>query len=265
MQQWERLKGELQTYSRRRPELSPLHRIVSAGLEKLQSSWESLFQHKYGALRFEVIEAFQKFLNCGILRHGCAKAECTNPQCGHTELIPFSCKRRCLCSSCNAKRAVLFAEKLNYEILLNLPHNHVVFSLPKRIRLFFKFDRSNLDILYHAAWTAWKECLEELCPTGRTGAVMELHPAGDLLQWHPHLHGIHLAGLLLPDGTFMPLQPEQETLCRRFRQHVLTALVKKELLTQDAVDNMNSWPHSGFNVHIHPSPALWAVLRRTSR
>ena len=111
---------------------------------------------QYGALRDEVLESLDKFLECGILKHGCGRAHCTNPACNHSELIPFSCKQRCLCPSCDAKRAVLFAEKLEHEVLLKLPHQHAVFTIPKRVRPYFRFDRSNISILYQASWQAWQ-------------------------------------------------------------------------------------------------------------
>ena len=92
---WERQKNELRAYARRIPESTPLYQIVSAGRDKLEHYWELLFEHQYGALRLEVLQALDQFLECGILVHGCAKAECTNPECDHAEIIAFSCKRRC--------------------------------------------------------------------------------------------------------------------------------------------------------------------------
>jgi hypothetical protein len=70
------------------------------------------------------------------------------------------------------------------------------------------------------------------------------------LAWHSHRHVLFLAGALLPDGTFVPLQIDTEKLRDRFADKVLAALVGEELLTQDAVDNMKSWPHSGFSAFL---------------
>ena len=247
---WEREVAKQRRYSHRMAEATPLYRLVSAGRDNLVQSWELLFQHRYGALRNEVVESFDKFLECGILRHGVARAHCTNPECNHSELIPFSCKQRCLCGSCDAKRAVIFAEKLEHEILLKLPHNHVIFTLPKRLRPYFRFDRSNLGLLYKAAWDAWAACVAELCPTGKTGAIMALHSAGKLLQWHPHAHALCLAGAIMPDGSFKPLQIDAARLRQEFEIRVLAALVRKELITQEVADNILSWEHSGFSTFI---------------
>lgn len=247
---WEREIEKQRQYGHRDARATPMYQIVSAGRDKLVASWELLFQHQYGALRDVVPETFDKFLECGILKHGCGRAECTNPECNHSELIPFSCKQRCLCSSCDAKRAVLFAERLEHEILLKLPHQHAIFTVPKRIRPFFRFDRSNLSILYQASWEAWSESILELCLDGSTGAVMALHSAGETLVWHPHAHSLVLSGALKPDGSFVPLQVDSSKLCERFQRNVLSALVDKELITQDIADNMLSWEHSGFSAFL---------------
>ncbi|NBW41892.1 hypothetical protein EBR25_12965 [bacterium] len=57
-----------------------------------------------------------------ILLHGCARAECE--KCNHSELIAFSCKRRNLCPSCDAKRALIFGEHLHENVLLPYEHSH---------------------------------------------------------------------------------------------------------------------------------------------
>jgi len=45
---------------------------------------------------------FRRYLECGILAHGFARARCA--ACGHAFLVAFSCKGRALCPSCNACR-----------------------------------------------------------------------------------------------------------------------------------------------------------------
>jgi len=104
--------------------------------------------------------------------------------------------------------------------------------------------------VYHAAWESWKELILEQCPTGTPAAVLALHSAGDLLAWHPHVHGLFLAGAMLLDGTFYPVTIDQERLQVLFADKVLLALLDEGLLTQEDVDNIKSWPHSGFNVFI---------------
>lgn len=122
-------------------------------------------------------DSFLKYLDCGVLAHGCARAACES--CKHSILIAFSCKRRALCPSCQAKRAVIFAEHLHEEVLLPHEDRQLIFTIPKRLRIYFRYDRSLLKHLYTAAWQTWQEFVRMRFPYGTPGAVMALHTAGD--------------------------------------------------------------------------------------
>ena len=82
---WDTSKKRLAKRTRRRPEETVLYRLVYEHRNELEWCREERFQHEYGALRDEVLAAFDAYLNCGILLHGCARAECE--KCDHSELI----------------------------------------------------------------------------------------------------------------------------------------------------------------------------------
>lgn len=92
---WQSTREHTSDYTARNPWDSPLYRIVYHYRDEFEYNYGELFEESYGFLRQEVLEAFDRFLNCGILRHGCARAWCEN--CEHSILIAFSCKRRGLC------------------------------------------------------------------------------------------------------------------------------------------------------------------------
>lgn len=236
-------------YAARRPTETALYRLVFNYREAFGRSWEIFFQHDYGALRHEVLDALDKYLNCGILAYGAARAVC--PKCNHSILVAFSCKRRCLCPSCDAKRSLVFAENLVSNILLPYPQRHLVFSIPKRLRCFFKFNRKIMTHLYAAAWGAWDDYVQEetICDS-RTGMVAALHTAGDLLAWHPHSHNIALSGAIDASGTFheLPYTLNTDRICELFREKVFAALIKESLLDEETVASMKTWQHSGFSV-----------------
>jgi hypothetical protein len=154
---WEKAKDKLQHYKRRSPETSSLYQIVYHSRDDLQFQWESRFQHQYGCLRDEVLKTFDEYLNCGILAHGAARVYCDG--CKHSLLIAFSCKRRGVCPSCGAKREVKFAEHIYGEVIEDIPHRHTVFTIPKRLRVFFKYDRKLNTLLFRAAWGALSQVL----------------------------------------------------------------------------------------------------------
>ncbi|MCP4202666.1 MAG: hypothetical protein GY769_12115 [bacterium] len=74
--------------------------------------------------------------------------------------------------------------------------------------------------------------------------------AGELLNFHPHVHVLVTDGGFLPDGTFRPLAWfDSQHVERLFRAEVLRMLLAKELITEAIVDNLLSWSHSGFSAH----------------
>ena len=54
--------------------------------------------------------------------------------------------------ACHQKRVVEFGEWLCTEVLKYVPHRQWVFSIPKRLRIYFMFDRKLLTKLSRCAW-----------------------------------------------------------------------------------------------------------------
>jgi len=181
---WDKARSEVKQYRRREPEKSALYQIVNQFREELPIIWEDQFQQTYGVLRSEVLKALDEYQNCGFLSHGAARAYCDS--CRHSILVAFSCKKRGICPSCSAKRAVIFAEHLYDPVLEKVEHRHVVFSLPKRIRAYFRYDRKLNNILFNAAWVSTQECLGT---GGNSACVLTLQTSGEALNFNQHLHG----------------------------------------------------------------------------
>ena len=243
---WERSKERQLRYVRRRPEITHLYRIIFNHREDLSYTWEERFQQRYGVLRDCVLKAFDAYLDCGILAHGAARAHCGN--CNHSILIAFSCKQRGVCPSCSTKRALIFAENLHDNILAHVPHRHVVFSLPKRLRVYFRYDRKLHQILFTSAWESLREMYEAPVPDGVPGAVLALHTCGEALNHNPHIHGICTDGVFLPDGSFQQVPKlSTEKLTELLTHKVLSELKAKDLITDTAIAQLLSQSHTGFS------------------
>ena len=103
-------------YRRRRPERTLLYRTVQTHL----ATWLVLAGEGDGdPIPAHVEREFRRYLECGVLAHGFARARCG--QCGHDFLIAFSCKGRGVCPSCNARRMVATAAHLTDHVLPPLP------------------------------------------------------------------------------------------------------------------------------------------------
>ena len=245
---WEQSRRRLACYRRRQPEKSALYRIVSSERDRLPLVWEERFQAQYGALRPVVLETFDQYLNCGLLQNGAARVYCD--ACRHSFLVAFSCKTRCFCPSCSAKRAVKFAEHLYQDVLEDVEQRHVVASIPIRLRCFFRYDRKLLDLLFGALWQSLRELL---CPAdGVPGLVATVQTAGESLRWNPHDHGVLSNGTWNAAGVFVPFDEigpaTTQQLTHRFAELILAALEARGLIDSDVTAQILSQEHTGFSV-----------------
>ena len=89
-----RVAPTTQCYQRRRPEKTLWYRTVQTHFE----TWLALSSGESNESPPAHVEsAFRRYLECGILAHGFARAHCDG--CGHDFLIAFSCKGRGVCPS----------------------------------------------------------------------------------------------------------------------------------------------------------------------
>lgn len=88
--------------------------------------------------------------------------------------------------------------------------------------------------------------------TAVPGAVACLQSAGNLLDWHPHVHLLVSWGLFHRDGSFLPIQatPDPETVARVFRHRVLRMLLAEGAIEESVVRSLLAWPHTGFGTHV---------------
>jgi len=241
---WEESRAKLQHYKRRSPEKSSLYRLVYNEHERLEQSWEERFQPEYGVLRDEVKQTLEEYLNCGLVCHGAARLLCDT--CKYSTLLSFSCKKRGVCPSCGAKRAVKFAEHVYEEILLPVEHRHIVFTIPKRLRVYFRYDRKLLSILFVSAWQSVSKYLG-----AKTGLVLTAQTAGEALNYHPHLHGIITNGEVTEAGKVEPFKAiDLKHLNREFCSRVLGKLKVRKLISKEHQEQIRSQEHSGFSVWV---------------
>ena len=237
-------------YKPRRPRESPLYRLVAQHLEELLRVWPVRFLRQHGPLRPVVERVLREFLKCGLLEHGFARLWCG--ECRRSVLVAFSCRGRSFCPSCEKKKQLLWAEWLREELLGEVAHRHVVLTIPRLLRPLFRRRRELLTELGRAA----AEAVSELVRRGvggdaRPGIVVSIATAGDLVQWHPHLHLLTTDGGKTADGSWPPL-PEWDALLlmRLFRERLLARLVLAHAISAELVTKLLAWRHPGFSVHV---------------
>ncbi|MGQ9673842.1 MAG: transposase zinc-binding domain-containing protein [Candidatus Aminicenantales bacterium] len=136
-------------YRLRHPERTVLYRVLFHYFDRFLAEYESRFEKEYGFLRPIIKEVVERYLDCGNPRCGFARIRC--PDCGEERLLMFSCRTRGFCPSCHAKRLEEWGEWMREELLLDVPHLKVVFTIPRMLRIFFNYKRRLLGSLCRAA------------------------------------------------------------------------------------------------------------------
>ena len=91
-------------YRPRRPSDSVLYRCVQEHLEIRLAQCRDGHDDEWSVPEHVEYE-FRRYLECGVLAHGFARARCGD--CSHNFLIAFSCKGRGVCPLCNGRRMVV--------------------------------------------------------------------------------------------------------------------------------------------------------------
>src|SRR3990172_5281232 len=187
----EALKG---VYKPRNPQSTSFYKLVEDHGERLKNVYSDRYEHQFGYYRSITEKVFFKYLDCGILRHGFARIHCDH--CHNESLLAFSCKTRSFCPSCHfslrsmqalPKRSVVFAEWVCDEVLEPLTHRHYVFSIPKILRTYFRYNRKLLSRLSRCAYETVKEMMQAVMEdnTVTPGMIVAIQTFGSSdIHWH---------------------------------------------------------------------------------
>ena len=139
-----------------------------------------------------------------------------------------------------------FAEHIYSAVIEDVPHRHTVFTISKRLRVFFRYDRKLNSILFRAAWGSLSQVLG--IDERELAAIFTVQTAGEALNHHPHLHGLLADGYWKDDGLTKFLEVDLKAITQAFAERVLAQLHKRELLSDDDVAQILSQDHTGFGV-----------------
>lgn len=186
----------------------------------------------------------------GYARYECLGCE-DNPL---PKFVCFTCKSR-FCHRCGKKYTDDWSDK-QQEMIFNVPHRHMVFTIPKELRNVFFKDRRRLNELskqvaevfqYHNYQRSKKRGL-------RSGIITVIHTFGRDLNFNPHIHALVTEGALdnqnewVSSGGYIPY----EYLRKSWQKVVLDLLKKWYPSNHQVADLINElykrYPH-GFYVN----------------
>ncbi len=229
--------------------MSPFFRLVEEHFHEFERVYPQKYAKQYGFWRSIIRSSIDKFIKCGDLKEGFARVKCK--KCGKELFVAFSCRQRCCCPSCHQKRTLLLSLHLGEDVLAQVPHRQFVFTIPKRLRIYFRYNRKYLGKLAHAAWETVRDVfVDEIGYEGAFPAMIAgVQTFGDLINFHPHIHAIVPCGVFMESGKFIEIkQIPAERFLAIWEKKVFEFLLKEEVITPAIVDNMRSWEHSGFSI-----------------
>ena len=146
--------------------------------DEFEQVYPQRFQKQYGFWRPVIRDSIDKFLKCGDLKEGFARVRC--PECGTEFFVAFSCRQQYCCPSCDQKWVLLLGHRLADEIFSDVSHRQWVFTIPKRLRILFRFDRRLFGTLYRLAYKSICEVMQQ--ESGDNDAVPDMIAATQNIQ-----------------------------------------------------------------------------------
>ena len=119
-------------YRQRHPERTVFYSVLFHHFDRFVGEYDLRFEREYGKWRPVIAGVVEKYFDCGNLKNGFARIRCAS--CKSEYLLAFSCKGRGFCPSYSAKRSVMWGEFIRTRVLADVPHRHLVFSIPKMFR-----------------------------------------------------------------------------------------------------------------------------------
>ena len=189
-----------------------------------EENWGSFGAKHKGLIRPVVLENVQKVMSCGdknILGYNTYVC----PECGKKKFVAHTCKSR-FCNACGKIKNDEWVEKAQTR-LFNIPHKHIVLTIPWELRTLFLENRHLLSLLHQASGQAildWAETVHLL-----PGVVSILHTFGSKLNFNCHIHVLYsLGGVNLTTGKFKEYDfIPAESIKARFKTIILGKLRKE--------------------------------------
>lgn len=191
--------------------------------------WDGFYEkYKHRIIRTSIVKNVESLIACRDFANGYQFYSC--PNCENFHIVAFTCKSR-FCPSCGKKYSDARAKAIS-EICIDVPHRHMVFTIPSEVRNLFQINRDLIDDLFAAvdqtfkyiATSKWSKKHEY-----KFGFISTLHTFGRALNFNPHLHVIIAEGMFDKNNKFKNVNYFDYELLRKSFQFSLLDLVEKRL------------------------------------
>ena len=214
-------------------------------IKTIIEEYRDLFKRKYSHVLLPgQLKALYSMINCRTPECGEMVLECTDDDCDHTQMQPYSCGNRS-CPQCQNHETTKWVERQKKK-LLPVVYFLVTFTVPFELRW---SAYCNQKMFFDALFDASSEALKELAANprhldGELGMTGVLHTNSRKLDIHPHIHFIIPGGAVnrkkklwkKKNGKFLlPRKP----LAKLFKGKLLAILKEKGIAFPSKVYSMD--------------------------
>ena len=201
--------------------------------------------------------SLRAFLECGIPRFGVVRFLCKG--CQTSLFVPYSCKRRMVCPSCDSKRAAVETERALSEILPCVPYRQWVLTVPKRLRYFVNRNPALSGELSRILAGTLARFYRSRARADRDSAPGQYHAIqrfGSKVNLHVHVHAVVSDGVFALEGGTLKFHPaptptasELAELSRQLRRRILKRMLRLKAVPEESAAEMLARTHGGFFNH----------------
>ena len=144
--------------------------------------------------------------------------------------------------------------KLAIPLSTNLDLTSVGVLDPQNVETIFSIPSRASSDLARLAYETVREMMAAASdePDARPGMVAVIQTFSSSLKFNPHIHGIVTRGVFLSNGQWHPIPYVDAHKAELvFRHKLLRFLRDRDLISEERIDLLLSWQHSGFSVHNH--------------
>ena len=173
------------------------------------------------AFRPAVIDNVSRFLACGSDVIGHARHECSNPECGHSKVVSFSCNSR-FCNTCGKKKTDQWITQQREVLPKGCDWQHITFTMPGELWEIIEHNRWLIKKLSKLAAGTLQDFAEQYGLM--VGIFCALHTFGRDLKFNTHVHVSITCGGLNKHGKWKKLRYVKNVIMPKWRYAIIDLL-----------------------------------------
>jgi len=196
--------------------------------EHFDGYWKMYSNTYPESYRNDIKEAVEKAIRCGTADLGYARYECLGCEYNSKPVfVCFTCKSR-FCHKCGKKYTDDWSEK-QQELIFDVPHRHMVFTIPKEIRKIFFEDRKKLNELSKEVAQVFQFYFQRKSKKRnlQVGVITVIHTFGRDMKFNPHVHALVTEGAIDNRNEWVPAEFIPYDFLRKSWQKVVLDMLKK--------------------------------------